>query len=78
MQADKGRATVILEHQNYVITCMVHTNLEPYQLLDKGTGMKIKTKILKQLESLQNREIIDIKLYHYLKPTDSPAPRFRG
>ena len=77
MQADKGRATVTLEHQNYVITCMVHTNLEPYQLLDKGTGMKIKTKILKQLELLQNREIIDIKLYHYLKPTDSPAPRFR-
>ena len=52
---------------------MDHINNRPYQLLKKDPT-KTKTKPLKQLRVL---EFIDNKLY-YLKPTDSPAPRFYG
>ena len=33
---------------------------------------------MKQLKVLKDNEFIDNKLYYYLKPTDSPAPRFYG
>ena len=33
---------------------------------------------MKQLKVLKDKEFIDNKLYCYLKPTDSPAPRFYG
>ena len=53
---------------------MDHINNCPYQLLKKDPT-KTKTKPLKQLRVL---EFIDNKLYYYLKPTDSPVPRFYG
>ena len=53
---------------------MDHINNYPYQLLKKDPT-KTKTKPLKQLRVL---EFIDNKLYYYLKPTDSPVPRFYG
>ena len=57
---------------------MDHINNGPYQLLKKDATAKIKTKTLKQLKVLKDIEFIDNKLYYYLKPTDSPAPRFYG
>ena len=33
---------------------------------------------MKQLKVLKDNEFIDNKLYHYLKPTCSPSPRFYG
>ena len=33
---------------------------------------------MKQLKVLKDKEFIDNELYHYLKPTDLPAPRFYG
>ena len=50
----------------------------PYQLLKKDPTTKIKAKTLKQWKDLKNKEFIDNNLYYYLKPTDSPAPRFYG
>ena len=55
---------------------MDHINNGPYQLLNKDPTTKIKTKTLKQLKVLKDNEFIDNKLYYYLKPTDSPAPKF--
>ena len=49
-----------------------------YQLLYKDPTTKIKTKTLKQLKVLKDNEFSDNKLYYYLKPTDSLAPRFYG
>ena len=49
-----------------------------YQLLKKDPTAKIKAKTLKQLKVLNKNEFTDNKLYYYLKPTDSPAPRFYG
>ena len=78
LPADKGRSTVILNHEDYLEKCMDHINNGPYQLLKKDPTTKIKTKTLKQLKVLKDNEFIDNKLYYYLKPTDSPAPRFYG
>ena len=57
---------------------MDHINNGPYQLLKKDPTTKIKTKTLKQLKVLKDNEFIDNKLYYYLKPTDSSAPRICG
>ena len=79
LPADKGRSTVILNREDYLEKCMDHINNGPYQLLKKkNPTTKIKTKTLKQLKVLKDNEFIDNKLYYYLKPADSPAPRFYG
>ena len=78
LPADKGRSTVILNREDYLEKCMDHINNGPYQLLKKDPTTKIKAKTLKQLKVLKDNEFIDNKLYYYLKPTDSPAPRFYG
>ena len=78
LPADKGRSTVILNREDYLEKCMDHINNGPYQLLKKDSTTKIKAKTLKQLKVLKDNEFIDNKLYYYLKPTDSPAPRFYG
>ena len=57
---------------------MNHINNGPYQLLIKDPTTKIKAKTLSQLKVLKDDEFIDNKLYYYLKPTDSPVPRFYG
>ena len=77
-QADKGRSTVILNCEDYLEQCVDHINNDPYQLLKKDPTTKIKSKTLKQLKVLKNNEFVDNKFYYYLKPTDSPAPRFYG
>ena len=78
LPAGKGRSTVILNREDYLEKCMDHINNGPYQLLKKDPTNKIKTKTLKQLKVLKDNEFIDNKLYYYLKPADSPAPRFYG
>ena len=57
---------------------MDHINNGPYLLLKKVPTTKIKAKTLKQLKVLKGNEFINNKLYYYLKPTDSPVPRFYG
>ena len=57
---------------------MDHINNGTYQLLKKDPFTKIKVKSLKQLKALKDNEFIDNKLHYYLKPADSPAPRFYG
>ena len=78
LPADKDRSTVILNREDYLEKCMDHINNGPYQLLRKDPTTKIKAKTLKQLKVLKDNEFIDNKLYYYLKPTDSPTPRFYG
>ena len=77
LPTDKGRSTVILNREDYLVKCMNHINNGPYQLLKKDPTAKIKAKTLKQLKVLKDSEFINNKLY-YLKPTDLPAPRFYG
>ena len=48
----------------------------PYQLLTEDPTTKIKVKTVKQLKALKDNEFIYNNLYYFLKPTESPAPRF--
>ena len=73
LPAGKGRSTVILNREDYLEKCMDHINNGPYQLLKKDPTTKIKTKTLKQLKVLKDKN--DNKSYYYLKRTDLPAPR---
>ena len=43
--------------------------------LKKNPTSITKANTLKQLKVLKDIEFIDNKLYYYIKPTDSPAPR---
>ena len=78
LPAGQSISTIIFNRGDYLEKCMDHINNGPYQLLKKDPTTKIKTKTLKQLKVLKDNEFIDNKLYYYLKPTDSPAPRFYG
>ena len=76
LPAHKGRSTVIFNREDYLEKYIDHINNGPYQLLKKNPSTKIKTKTLKQVKVLKDNEFIDNELCYYLKPTDSPAPRF--
>ena len=78
LSAGKGISTVIPNQKDYLEKYMDHKNNSPYQLFKKDPSTKIKTKALEQLKVLKDNEFIDNKLYYYLKPTDSPAPRLYG
>ena len=78
LPADKVRSTVILNREDYVEKCMDHINNGTYPLLKKDPTTKIKTRILKKLKVLKDNNFTDDRLYYYLKPADSPAPRFYG
>ena len=78
LPADKGRSIVTLNREDYLEKFLVHINNGPYQLLKKDLTTKIKVKILKRLKVLKDNKFIDNKSYYYLKPIDSPAPRFYG
>ena len=78
LPADKGRSTVILNREDYLKKRIDHINNGPYQLLKKDPTTKIKAKTQKLVKVLKDNECIDNKLHYYLKPTDSPMPRFYG
>ena len=61
LPADRGRSIVILNREDYLEKCVDHINNDPYQLLKKDPTNKIKTKTLKQLKVLKDRELIDNK-----------------
>ena len=58
LPADRGRATVILNREDYLEKCMDHMNNGLYQLLKKDPTTKIKAKTLKQLKVLKDNELI--------------------
>ena len=78
LPADKGRSTVIRNSEDYLEKCVDHINKGPYQLLEKDPTTKIKAETLKQLKVLKDNKFIHNKLYYYVKPADSRAPRFSG
>ena len=78
LPADKGRATVILNKEDYYRKCDDHINNGPYEHVKKDPTKKIKEECRVILSGLEKDKVIDRKLYWKLKPTDSPAPRFYG
>ena len=74
--ADKGRSTVILNHEDYLEKCMDYINNGPYQLLRKDPATKIKAKTLLTRMSLNfmvnqkyaSQEFLYILLFHTVAP----------
>ena len=56
LTADIGRSTVILNREDYLERFMDHKNNGPYQLVKKYPTTKIKTKTLKQLKVLKDKD----------------------
>ena len=48
LPAEKGRSTVILNHEDYLEKCVDHINNGQYQSLKKDSTTKIKAKTLKK------------------------------
>ena len=78
LPADKGRATVILNKEDYIRKCNDHIGNGPYQCLKKDLTESIKREARQKLQHLLDRNIIYKELCWKLKPTDSSAPRFYG
>ena len=78
LPADEGRATVVLNREDYLKKRMDYINNGRYHWFNKDPTTKIKAKTLKQLKAQKDNESIDQKLYYYLKPADSPPPYFYG
>ena len=78
LPADKGRATVILNKEDYIKKCNDHLDSGPYIKLKKDPTERIKKEARTKLAILRDNGTIDQSLYIKLKPRDSQAPRFYG
>ena len=78
LPADKGRATVILDKEDYIKKCNDHLDSGPCIKLQKDPTEKIKREARTKLAILRDNGTMDHSLYFKLKPTDSQAPRFYG
>ena len=78
LPAGNGRATVILDKEDYIKKCNHHLDSGPYIKLHNDPTERIKRKARTKLAILRENETIDQSLYFKLKPTGSQAPRFYG
>ena len=75
----KSSSIVILTCEDYLEEFMDHINNGPCQLLKKDPATEFKAKALRKSKVLKDNAFIDNKTkLTYLKPTESPAPRFYG
>ena len=78
LPADKGRATVILNKEDYIKKCNDQVDSGPYIKLKKDPTERIKREARTKLAIVRDNGTIDQSLYFKLKPTDSQASRFYG
>ena len=75
--ADKGRATVILNKEDYIRKCNEHLENGPYIKIKKDPTSSVVSQIIK-LSVLRDNKLIDQQQYLKLKPKGSQPPRFYG
>ena len=78
LPADKGRATVILNKEDYIRKCNEHLENRPYIKIKKDPTNSVVSQITKKLSVLRDNKLIDQQQYLKLKPTGSQPPRFHG
>ena len=78
LPADKGRATVILDKEDYIKKCNEHLTSGPYTKLKKAPTSSIVSKVTKKLIELWDNNLIEQQEYFKLKPTGTQRPRFYG
>ena len=75
--ADKGRATVILNKEDYIRKCNERLENGPYIKIKKDPTSSVVSQIIK-LSVLRDNKLIDQQQYLKLKPTGSQPRRFYG
>ena len=79
MPADKGKATVIMDKEEYTrkLDSMVN-DTKVYEKLDKDPTPKFRKKMISILSRLKEEGKISQKQYTYLYPTSDMIPRLYG
>ena len=78
LPADKGRATVVLDKEDYIKKCNEHLTSGPYTKLKKDPTSSVVSKVTKKLIELRDNNLIKRQEYIKLKPTGTQPPRFYG
>ena len=71
--ADKGRATVILNKEDYIRKCNEHLENGPYIKIKKDPTSSVVSQITRKLSVLRDNKLIDKQQYLKLKPTGHTA-----
>ena len=78
LPADIGRATVVLDKEDYMKKCNEHLTSGPYTKLKKDPTSSIVSKVTKKLIELRDNNLIEQQEYFRLKATGTQPPRFYG
>ena len=78
LAADKGRATVILNKEDYIRKCNEHLENGPYIKIKKDPTNNVVSQITRKLSILGDNELIDQQQYLKRKPTGTQPSRFYG
>ena len=78
LPADKGRATVVLDKEDYIKKCNEHLTSGPYTKLKKDPTSSVVSKVTKKLIEVRDNNLIEQQKYFKLKPTGTQPPRFYG
>ena len=74
LPADKGRATVILNKEDYIRKCNEHLENGPYIKIKKDPTSSVVSQITRKLSVLRDNKLINQQQYLKLKPTGSQPP----
>ena len=72
--ADKGKATVVMDRQDYDIRMNAILQDSKYRTLRRDPAVKVENRIADTLKRLCNEEYMDDRLYDFLTPRYSPSP----
>ena len=78
LPADTGRATVVLDKEDYIKKCNEQLTSGPYTKLKKDPTCSIVSKVTKKFIELRNSNLIEQQEYFKLKPTGTQPHRFYG
>ena len=76
--ADKGKATVVMDRQDYDTKMKAVLQDGKYQTLRRDPTVKVENRIASTLKSLRNNGHIDDKLCDYLMPRYTTSPQMYG
>ena len=79
LPADKGNATVVMDHSEYdIVTKMKTMPKDDTYRLPKRFNCRVETKIIKALRTLKENNCLSCKERHYLSPSCSKPPQICG
>ena len=76
LPADKGRANVVLDKEDYIKKCNEHLTSGPYTKLKKDPTRSIVSKVTKNLIELRDNNLTEQQEHFKFKPTGTQPPRF--